>query len=689
MNQLAQETSPYLLQHRDNPVDWRPWSPETFDEAKRAGKPILLSVGYAACHWCHVMAHESFEDEETAALMNDLYVNIKVDREERPDVDALYQHALALLGEHGGWPLTMFLTPQGAPFWGGTYFPPQPSYGRPSFKDVLTGIAKIWADSQDKVETNVAALTDGLSTWAQSLPGGPVTPELLDQVADRLATALDPVEGGMSGAPKFPNMPIMELFRRAWWRSGRRAHWESYCLALTRMSQGGIYDHVGGGYARYTVDDIWLVPHFEKMLYDNAQILSALAAAYAVEGDALYRHRAEETVRWLLREMRAGAKAPGVDDRGRPQEPFVPAFAASFDADSEGHEGLFYLWTPDQVAAVLPPETAQAVNASYDITEAGNFEGRAIPNRRGAPYGEAALPEADLSAALEDLYRIRAERIWPGWDDKVLADWNGLTIASLAEAGRIFAKPDWCAAAQTALDFVAADMMPEGRLHHSWRHGTVKHLAMIDDLAQIARAALLLFEANGESRNLKLAQDLEAVAEARHWDGAGGGYFTAPDDGEQLIVRAKAVNDNAQPSANGTMVEVLTRLYLLTGREHYRARAQACVAAFTGGFQRNVYPYATLLNAAEFLERAVQVVIVGERGEAKAEALADAAWQAGNPWRVLQLVESEAALPEGHPAKGKVVQDGAPTAYVCRGPLCSLPIADAAELREALLERSA
>ncbi len=690
MNRLAAETSPYLLQHKDNPVDWWPWGPDALAAAKAAGKPILLSVGYAACHWCHVMAHESFEDPATAEVMNRLYINIKVDREERPDLDAIYQHALGLLGEQGGWPLTMFLTPDGAPFWGGTYFPPTARFNRPGFREVLEGLDGIWRQDPDKVQKNVAALQNALAAWARSVPGEAVTPAILDQVADRLLQEVDPVEGGIGGAPKFPNAPLLNFFWRAWWRSGREAHRQAVTHTLAQMSRGGIYDHLAGGYARYTVDAIWLVPHFEKMLYDNAQILALLVADWCVSRDPLFELRVRETVDWLLAEMRAAEQGPGIASNGAPAAPFVPAFAASFDADSEGHEGKFYVWTPAEIAALLPPAEAALVKAAYGVTAAGNFEGTTILNRRDDQPDLATRVgrdrEARLGTALRTLRTARAKRIWPGWDDKVLADWNGMTIAALAEAGAAFGEAAWIQSAAQALAFCRDRMLRGGRLHHSWRHGTLKHQATLDDHAQLARAALALHEATGAAEWLDFALKLAALAEAHYADPAGGYYMTA-DDAESLVVRQKAAHDSAVPSGNGAMIEVLARLHYLTGEAAFRQRAERTVTAFSGELARNFFPLATLLNAAEFLERAVQVAIIGNRGEAATDALVTAAVQSGNPWRVLQVVAPDATLPPGHPAAGKTQLDGLATAYVCHGPTCSLPITDAAALRTVLTAR--
>jgi len=682
-NRLADETSPYLLQHRDNPVDWWAWGPDALAEAQRQNKPILLSVGYAACHWCHVMAHESFEDPATAAVMNDLYVNVKVDREERPDIDAIYQQALHQLGEHGGWPLTMFLTPKGEPFWGGTYFPPTSRFNRPGFRDVLTGIRQIWDQSQDKVAKNVSALQAALDRWATPAPGGSVTPAILDQVADRLLQELDPVEGGIGGAPKFPNAPLLNLFWQAWWRRDDARFHDGVVLTLEKMCLGGIYDHLAGGFARYTVDAIWLVPHFEKMLYDNGQILSLLVRAWAATRRPLLERHARETADWMIAEMRAAENAPGVAPNGAPRAPFVPAFAASFDADSEGHEGKFYVWSPDEIDALLPEDQAAQVKALYDVTEDGNFEGRSILNRRQAPDADVGT----LRPALAVLREARAKRIWPGWDDKVLADWNGLAIAALVEAGAILDEPRWLDAAAAALAFCREHMTVEGRLRHSWRHGQAKHRATIEDLAQLGRAALLLHEATGAPDALAFAEDLVAEAQA-HYADAGGGYFTTADDAEALVVRQKTAQDSAVPSGNGAMVEVLARLAILTGAPGHRLAADRAVAAFTGELQRNFFPLATLLNAAEFLESAVQVVIVGRRGEADTDALSSAAWQAGHPLMVLQVIAPDAALPAGHPAAGKGQAEGRATAYLCRGPVCSLPLIDAEALRRELTRRA-
>ncbi len=671
-NLLGNETSPYLLQHKDNPVNWRPWGEAALAEARESGKPILLSIGYAACHWCHVMAHESFEDEATARLMNEQFVNVKVDREERPDLDAIYQSALALMGEQGGWPLTMFLTPAGEPFWGGTYFPPTPRYGRPGFQDVLRGIAEAYRAKPDAVKKNTEALTGALRTRNPAAPGDAITPQLLDQIAERIAQEIDPVHGGIGGAPKFPQPSILELIWRAYRRNRTPELKRAVVLTLDRMSQGGIYDHLGGGFARYSTDARWLVPHFEKMLYDNAQMIELLALVWQETKSPLYAARVAETIQWLEREMMAEGGA----------------FAATLDADSEGEEGKFYVWTTDEIDALLG-EDAVAFKDAYDVTPEGNWEGRTILNRSRRMLLGSADHEARLAAARRVLFEARSRRVPPGRDDKVLADWNGLMIAALARAGLIFDRPDWIAMAERALAAVRRLMTADdGRLRHAYRQGRLQHTATLDDHANLARAAALLYEATGDAGHLAYARSLTDAANAWYWDKTGGGYFFTAEDARDLIARTKHAHDNATPSGNGVMAQVLVRLHLQTGESAYRDRAAAVITSFSGEVRRNFFPLSTLLNAAEFQERALQIVIVGPRDNSQAAALrCAAASSASLPNLLLQQVEPETALPDAHPANGKGMLDGRPTAYICEGPVCSAPVVDAAALAEDLARR--
>lgn len=669
-NLLGRETSPYLLQHKDNPVHWMPWGTEAFDRARAENKPILLSVGYAACHWCHVMAHESFEDPAIAGLMNELFVNIKVDREERPDVDQIYQSALALLGQHGGWPLTMFLTPEGEPFWGGTYFPPTARYGRPGFAEVLRGVAQTYRAEPEKVTRNVTALKDALGKLAENRSAGGIDVAVIDHIAERLVREVDPVHGGIGSAPKFPQVPIFELFWRAWQRTGRQPYRDAVLNTLAHMSQGGIYDHLGGGFARYSVDEQWLVPHFEKMLYDNAELLDLLTLVWQETREPLFEARIRETVGWLLREM--------IADGG--------AFAATLDADSEGEEGLFYVWNAPEVDHLLGPDAA-LFNRVYGVTPQGNWEGATILNRLGSIEPLDAESEAKLAEARAILWREREQRVRPGWDDKVLADWNGLMIAALAHAGLAFDEPTWMAAADRAFAFVRDRMSVDGRLRHSWRAGQLKHAATLDDYAHMARAALALHEATGNPDTLDQARAWVTVLDRHYWDAASGGYFYTADDARDLIVRTKTAHDSAIPSGNGTMLAVLATLYHRTGEDAYRERADALVSAFSGELGRNFFPLPTFLNAVELLQNAQQIVIVGDPQGEDTAALRRAVLGRSLPNRILTLVPPGVRLPAAHPAHGKGMQGGTATAYVCVGMTCSPPVTDPAALTDTLARR--
>jgi uncharacterized protein YyaL (SSP411 family) len=670
-NRLAGETSPYLLQHQDNPVEWQPWGEAALAEARRSGRPVLLSVGYAACHWCHVMAHESFENPAIAALMNQLFVNIKVDREERPDLDLIYQHALALLGQPGGWPLTMFLTPDGEPFWGGTYFPPEPRYGRPGLPQVLHQIAAIYRDQPDKVTQNVGALREALAGLAAPQGGEGVDRALLDRIAARLLEAVDPLHGGIDGAPKFPQCAIFALLWRAWRRTRRPDYRDAVTRTLTAMSQGGIYDHLGGGFARYATDAAWLVPHFEKMLYDNAQLIEQLGEVWAEIGEPLYEARLRETVGWVLREMRSD---PGAGGRR--------AFASALDADSEGEEGKYFVWSKAEIDRLLGPDAA-AFDEAYDVTPGGNWEGHTILNRSARPALGDAAAESLLARCRAILLAARTPRVPPGRDDKVLADWNGLMIAALARAAALLEEPAWLAAAEEAFAFVCSEMVEGGRLRHSWR-GRARHPATLDDYANLARAALLLHEATGNPAYLAQAEAWVELVERHYGDPAGGGWFLSADDTGDVILRAKTAADHAAPSGNGTMVEVTARLFYLTGENRYRDRAAAAVGAFAGEVSRNFFPLATLLNGTELLTDAPQLVVVGERGAADTAALLRAARRRAPPHRILQVVAPGEPLPAGHPAAGRPQQGGRATAYLCRGQTCSLPITEPAGLERAL-----
>ena len=669
-NALDQETSPFLLQHKDNPVHWQPWGEAAFAAAERDNKPVLLSVGYAACHWCHVMAHESFESPEIASLMNRLYVNIKVDREERPDVDTIYQHALALLGEHGGWPLTMFLTPSGKPFWGGTYFPPDPRFGRPGFAAVLEHIHHLYTAEPDKVARNETALQNALEGMARpdaEVEAPRLSVEVLDRVAAHLAGLVDFENGGIGGAPKFPQCSLFAFLWQAWSRTGTKEYRDAVLVTLERMCQGGIYDHLGGGFARYSTDEVWLAPHFEKMLYDNAQLLDLLVAAWQETRRPLFESRVRETVAWIEREMIAEGGG----------------FAATLDADSEGEEGRFYVWSETEIDAVLGADAA-AFKVAYDVRAGGNWEGKTILNRSARPEFGSQAEESALAAARARLLARRGDRVRPGWDDKVLADWNGLMIAALANASAAFDEPGWLDTARCGFDFVAAEMAEGERLWHSYRAGRARHTAFIDDYAAMARAALALYEVTAETRYLDRALAWVATADRHYWDAEHGGYFFTADDAPTLIVRTRSANDNATPAGNGVMVEVLARLYYRTGEAAYRERAEAVVAGFADALGRNFVGPTSLMSGYALLEGAVQIVVVGPAGHPATDALARAAFDSPVACRIVTVLAPGTALPEAHPAAGKAMVDGMPAAYVCIGPVCSLPLTEAEALRQAL-----
>jgi uncharacterized protein YyaL (SSP411 family) len=669
-NRLAQETSPYLLQHKDNPVDWWAWGPEALAAAKLNNKPILLSVGYAACHWCHVMAHESFEDEATAAVMNDLFVNIKVDREERPDIDQIYMSALHHLGEHGGWPLTMFLTPDGEPIWGGTFFPNTSRYGKPAFVDVLREVSRLFREEPEKIEQNRAALMKELAATARTGVGATIGVDGLNSAARQLGGIIDPVNGGTRGAPKFPQAALFELLWRAGLRTGEARYFAAVEISLDHICEGGIYDHLGGGFSRYSVDERWLVPHFEKMLYDNAQLLELLAVAYQRDGKALYRQRAHETVAWLKREMTTGEGG----------------FSASLDADSEGEEGKFYVWSYEDVIKQLSVEDGEYFARYYDVTPAGNFEGHNILNRL-KPLPRSEADEALLSALREKLFAVREKRIRPGLDDKVLADWNGLMIAALANSSLIFGEPSWLEFASRAFDFVASAMTRGDRLGHSWRDGKLKFPGLASDFAAMIRAALALYEATEQQKYLEHALTWQRALDRDYINAELGIYYLTAADAEGLVIRPAATTDEATPNHNAVAAQNLIRLAVLAGDDGWRDKADRLIGAIAPQVSENLYMHMALLNAIDARLHAAEIVVTGE-GEG-AEALIAVARQASPLNRILLHVPSAAALPEKHPARAKVAAASVPQAFICVGETCSLPVTNPAELIAAITAATA
>jgi len=689
-NQLDQETSPYLLQHRDNPVHWQPWGEGALDDAKRDNKPILLSIGYSACHWCHVMAHESFEDEAIAGVMNDLFVNIKVDREERPDLDVIYQSALALMGEQGGWPLTMFLTPDAEPFWGGTYFPATPRYGRPAFPDLLKQVSNSYDTQKERIAESVGALKTALDQLSKPAGGPGLNFSLLDEAAAIALGATDTIWGGTQGAPKFPQVSFFQFLWRSSLRTGKKNYADSVNLLLGRMCQGGIYDHLAGGFARYSTDEVWLAPHFEKMLYDNAQLIELMADVWRTTKDPLLEIRIGETIDWCLREMTvgkgwrpAGGKQGGNESSKEGDNTF--AFASALDADSEGEEGRFAVWSVEEIDRLLGKE-GERFKAVYDVTLGGNWEGKNILNRNDTDetrrLGDPA-DEAQLSACRATLLEARNKRVPPERDHKALVDWNAMMIAAMTHAGNLLGRMDWIEGAQKVFVFVCKNMIKEGRFRHSWRDGKPRHTAVLDDYAHMIRAALELFEATGTAVYLDQAEAWMTTAHDHYWDQAGGGYFLSADDTTDVITRSKTIADNAVPSGNGVMTEGLARLYLLTGNEEYRTRAETLIRTFSSSQARNLVSLTTLLMGYEILERALSIVIVGPADSPETDALNRAAFAAAPPWRVIHKLIPTTVLPQGHPAYGKT-ETTMPTAYVCTAGTCSLPLTNPEHLRDHL-----
>jgi uncharacterized protein YyaL (SSP411 family) len=661
MNRLKQAASPYLLQHRDNPVDWWEWSDDAFAEARASDRPVLLSVGYAACHWCHVMAHESFENPAIAAVMNELFVNIKVDREERPDIDHVYMSALHTLGEQGGWPLTMFLDSNGAPFWGGTYFPPTSRYGRPGFVDVLRQISGLYRSDRERIERNASAIGEALQQSLQRLAD--VGEPDLDQIARQIARRFDRDHGGLGGAPKFPNPGLVELLWRHGARSGDEASREAANRTLVQMARGGIHDHLGGGFARYAVDERWLVPHFEKMLYDNAQLLPLYALEAARTGEALLREATDGIVNWLKRDM------------------LLPegAFAASLDADSEGVEGKFYVWALPELTEVLGPEDAALLARHYDVTAEGNWEGHAILNRLDTPdpSPEAA---AKLTELRTRLLAVRSERLSPGRDDKILADWNGLMVSGLVRAAGLLDRKDWVKLAADAFRFVAESMADGDGLAHSYRAGRLIAPGFALDHAAMAEAALALHDATGDRHYFELAGRWSAHLD-RHYREADSGLLRMTcTDSAALPVIPRPTHDDAVPNANGLHAANLLRIAAQTGLPEDRELADRFLAVTLAAAAHAPMAHGSILNAYDLARSGVEVVLAGPTRESfRQTALA-------LPHLTTMLVDcpDPGGLPPEHPAHAYARQAGSGAAFVCLHGRCLPPVTEPNRLAEAL-----
>ena len=663
-NHLINESSPYLLQHAHNPVDWYPWGEQAFAKARAENKPVLLSIGYSACHWCHVMAHESFEDEDIAKLMNELFVNIKVDREERPDLDQIYMNAVQMMTHHGGWPMTVFLTPDGVPFYGGTYFPPQDRYNIPGFPRVLISVAEAYRDRQEDIaETGTSLLQELRRLSEPSGSGRPVETELLDAAYSGMVRSYDSTNGGFGGAPKFPPAMALEFLLRTYKRTANPDALRMVAHTAEKMAYGGMYDQLGGGFHRYSTDAKWLVPHFEKMLYDNALLSRFYLHYFQVSQEPLAREIAAGILDYVLREM--------TDPAG--------GFYSTQDADSEGHEGKFFVWDLDEIKSVLGAADASLFNSFYNVTAGGNFEGRNILNVN--PSAPRPNPES-----LRKLFEHREQRIKPDRDEKIITAWNGLMLASFAEAGIILNRPDYTEAARRNAEFVLTNLTRNGFLLRTYKDGVAKYNAYLEDYAFFIEGLVTLYETTGEFRWLSEGIALTDRMIEEFWDEDGGGFFFTGKSHEALIVRSKDYFDNATPSGNSVAAAVLLRLAILTNRERYRDLAQAVFSEMADSARRYPSGFGYALSAMDFfLSSPKEVAIVG-KDAADIQPLLQEVWRKYLPNKVVApnfIPESD--LSGSIPLlQNRPLLEGRATAYVCQHYACQQPVTATSDLESQL-----
>jgi uncharacterized protein len=675
-NRLSAESSSYLRQHALNPVDWYPWGPEALARAKTENKPIHVSIGYSACHWCHVMAHESFENPDIAKLLNEQFINVKVDREERPDLDDLYQKAVQVfLGRGGGWPLTMFLTPDQEPFYGGTYFPPVPRYNRPGFPQVLQGVVEAFRLHGDDVKKNIERVKAGLARVSTHQPSQePLTERLLDDGVKDLALFFDPVRGGFGEGPKFPTVPPLSLLLRQSYRTKDPGPQEMVLLQLRKMAAGGIYDHLGGGFHRYSVDGEWLVPHFEKMLYDNVQLVRIYLDGWRLTKECRFRQVVEETLDYLRREL---------------THPDGALYAAQ-DADSEGVEGKYFVWDAREIHTILGDELGGEFVRVYGVTEQGNFEGTTILNRLGSwdwPQEEQARLDRLLLPARKALLAAREQRVKPQRDENIITGWNALAVSALLDAYQTFGTAWYLSAAEQALTFIVDYAIHEGVVYRTVTGGRGRVAGYLDDYAYLAAALLDAFETTSHTWYLDQARIVTDRMLELFWDGAVGGFFFTGTHHETLIHRMKSGIDSALPSGNAVAVQVLLRLFSLTGEPLYDERAEQTLRVFHDVMDQNAYGASGLLCALDlYLAKPKEVVIVGQRDQAATESFLAAAHQRYVPNKILFLLDEsrrgkvfDLAL-----SAGKVSVNGQPTAYVCHRFECSSPVTEQAQLEQLL-----
>lgn len=686
-NKLANETSPYLLQHKDNPVDWYPWGPEALKLAKDQDKPIFLSIGYSACHWCHVMEHESFEDPEIAKLMNERFVCIKVDREERPDLDQIYMNAVQLMTGHGGWPMSVFLTPDLKPFYGGTYWPPKASRGMPGFDQVINAVDDAWTNRREQAVAGAAALTEELEQLTRKGVENeqvPLDDKLIHAAGHVLERSFDQAHGGFGSAPKFPHPMELQLLLRWWKRTGNDAWLDMVKISIDHMMRGGIYDHLGGGFARYSVDARWLVPHFEKMLYDNALLSNVYLEAHLATGEERYARVVRETLDYTLRDM--------TDPGG--------GFYSTEDADSEGEEGKFYVWTPAEIEAVLGKDASDTFCRVYDVTEGGNFEGKNILNLPKSIEQQANLMqrsveelEKELAESRRKLYEARETRVHPGKDDKVLVSWNGLMIDAMARAGAALVEPKYVQAAAKAADFILSELRGEdGRLLHTWRNGQAKLAAYLDDYTTFANSLISVYEAmagdTGSENYIAAAAELMDTVLAKFASKDSPGFFYTADDHEKLLTRTKDFTDNATPGGNSMAVMALTRLGKLLGRSDYLEAAHGTLTAAAPLMKQIPMGAGQMLLGLDlWIGPTKELVFVGP-GAAR---LAGQAHQQFLPRRVLAARETtaEGDLPLDAVFQGRMGKLSEPALYVCENQTCQAPVEGETAVLAAILELAA
>ena len=682
-NHLANATSPYLLQHADNPVDWYEWSAEALERAKKEDKPIFLSIGYSACHWCHVMEHESFENEEIAQVLNEHFVSIKVDREQRPDLDEIYMNAVQMMTGSGGWPMTVFLTPDLEPFFAGTYFPPEDKWGRPGFRRVLTTVAEAYRDQRDQVAETAAEVTAALRRIGAGPAGGEgvLDRDLIEAAVRELSTMFDDEWGGFGGAPKFPQSSVLRLLLRARHRTGNEQALRMATLTLDKMARGGMHDHLGGGFHRYSVDREWLVPHFEKMLYDNAQLAVAYLEAYQVTQKPSYERIVRETLDYVLGDL--------VDEAG--------GFHSTRDADSEGEEGKFYVWSKAEIADLLGGD-AEFFCGVYGVSTKGNFEGHNIlnlkePLERVAEREGVELPAllARLEPMRQRLAAARAERVPPGKDDKVLTDWNGLMISAFARAHQVLDVPEYRAAGERAAQFALTTMRPEGRLKHVYRAGRAEIDAYLDDYAFLLQALIDLHETTFDLTWVEHAEGIAQEMIERLWDAEAGGFYFAPPDQADLIAPSKNAHDGALPSGNAIAIDALLRLAKLTDDADHLGKAEQSLGLFTQSAQGSPQGYASLLGALDlYLGPVKEIAIAGRRGDSTTDEMLSVVRQSYMPNKVVALVDPEedngAAAGILPLLQAKSMIGSKATAYVCENYQCDAPVSSPAELRELLTD---